>query len=193
MPVISDAGVQPCQRVRSTLLIGSLRALRAHGHADAYASKLAPEHFATLSALGAPCWLPLRIADAHYSACDSLGLSADEMLKIGATVAPTATSGVQVVLHTARTTGATPWAVLDRAPTYWNRMYDGSALVVLKTGPKDATISVRRNALSRSMYWRVGLRGIILQLARGLSSAAFVRETQHDAAHDAVTYGLAWA
>jgi hypothetical protein len=193
MALVSDTGIEPCERVRSTLLAGSVRALRTRGHGDAYAAHIAPKDLDEISALGAPRWLPVRVAAAHYGACDALRLSVDEMLKIGASVSMTTASGVQVILRAARTTGATPWTVLDRAPTYWKRMYDGSGLVVLKTGPKDATICVRRNSLSRSAYWRTGLRGIILDLTRALSTTAFARETGYDRAHDAVTYGLSWA
>ena len=186
-------GIEPCVRVRSTLLVGSLRALRSRGHGALYLAAIDPHAAETISALGVPQWLPIQIAEAHYAACDSLKLSVDEMLKVGALVAPTAASGVQVILRAARTTGATPWTALDRAPTYWRRMYDGSGLVVTKTGPKDATITIRRNALARYTYWRTGLRGIVVELARGLSAAAFARElASAGLMRDSVTYGLSW-
>lgn len=152
-----------------------------------------PEVLAAISASAVPQWLPIAIAEGHYAACDTLRLSVDEMLRIGALVAPTAASGVQVVLRAARTGGATPWTALDRAPTYWGRMYDGSALVVTKAGPKDAVITVRRNTLARFAYWRIGLRGIILGLAKALATTAVARELeQRTLGHDSVTYALSW-
>jgi len=184
---------EQCSRVKSTLLVGSLRALRLRGHGDAYLAHVDPHVAETLSAIGVPQWLPIEVAEAHYSACDALGLSHDEMMKIGAVVAPTAASGVRVILRAAATTGATPWTALERAPTYWGRMYDGSSLSVTKTGPKDATIVIRRNSLARYEYWRTGLRGIIVELARALSTAAFAREVgAHAVVHDSVTYSLSW-
>jgi hypothetical protein len=189
----SVTAIEPCVRVKSTLLVGSLRALRSRGHGDAYLSKVEPEVVKTISALGVPQWLDIRIAEGHYAACDALRLTVDEMMKVGAVVAPTAASGVQVILHAARTTGATPWTVLDRAPMYWKRMYDGSNLAVSKTGPKDATIAIRRNVLARYAYWRIGLRGIVVELARSLSTTAYARELPSPGLmHDAVTYGLSW-
>lgn len=185
--------VTPCTQVKSTLLLGSLRALRARGHGDAYMARVDPHVAETIADVGVPRWLPIDVAAAHYAACDAMKLSTDEMLKIGAIVAPTAASGVTVILQAARTTGADPWTALERAPTYWSRMYDGSALSVKKTGPKDASIFIRRNALARYAYWRTGLRGIVLELARALSTAAYVREVAQGAAvHDAVTYALSW-
>jgi hypothetical protein len=191
------ARVEPCRRVRSTLLFGSLRALRAHGHGDAYAARIRPAVPEAFSSLGVPQWLPLDVAEAHYAACDALGLDVEEMLRIGASVAPTAASGVQVILQAARTTGATPWTALERAPKYWNRMYDGSALEISKRGPKDASVVIRRNALARYAYWRIGLRGIIGELLRVLSTSSVVREvvvraSPADDPRDSVTYILAW-
>jgi hypothetical protein len=186
-------GVEPCSRVKSTLLVGSLQALRSRGHGEAYLGHIDPRVAETISAVGVPQWLPIDIAEAHYAACDALGLTVDEMMKVGAIVAPTAASGVRVILRAAQTTGATPWTVLERAPTYWARMYDGSELSVSKTGPKDATIFVRGNALARYAYWRTGLRGIIVELARALSTMAYARESPARAmVHDAVTYKLSW-
>jgi hypothetical protein len=75
---------EPCSRVKSTLLVGSLRALRARGHGDAYLAHVDPHVAETLSAIGVPQWLPIDVAEAHYGACDALGLTHDEMMKIGA-------------------------------------------------------------------------------------------------------------
>jgi hypothetical protein len=178
--------------VKSTLLVGSLRALRMRGHGDAYLARVDP-HVAEAISAGVPQWLPIEVAEAHYGACDALGLTVDEMMKIGAIVAPTAASGVKVILRAARTTGATPWTALERAPTYWARMYDGGALSVTQTGPKDATILVRGNSLARYAYWRTGLRGIIVELARALSTMAYAREAPTLAVlHDSITYKLSW-
>jgi hypothetical protein len=186
-------GVEPCTRVKSTLLVGSLRALRSRGHGDAYLRHIEPHFVEAITAVGVPQWLPIEVAEAHYSACDALALSVDEMLKIGAIVAPTAASGVKVILRAAQTTGATPWAALERAPIYWGRMYDGSNLSVTKTGPKDATIVIRRNPLARYVYWRIGLRGIVVELARALSTTAYAREVaRHAVVHDSVIYALSW-
>ena len=189
--------VKACERVRSTLVIGSLLALRARGHGDAYAARIPELMLEKISSIGVPQWLPMEVAEAHYAACDALKLGVEEMLEIGGAVAPTAASGVSIILSAARSTGATPWTILERAPTYWKRMYDGGALVIEKKGPKDAMIDVRANALARYAYWRVGFRGIIVALARGLSTSALAREvaprgSTPDAPPDAVTYALSW-
>lgn len=188
-----DTAIAPCTQVRSTLLVGSLHALRVRGHGEAYVARAGAELAAKIAAPGAPQWLPIELAEAHYGACDAMRLSVDEMLKIGGVVAPTAASGVQILLRAARTTGVNVWTALDRTPTYWRRMYEGSAIEVIKTGPKDATLIVRRNSLARYVYWRVGLRGIIGELARALAVKAIAREdATRSLAHDSVTYSLSW-
>jgi hypothetical protein len=192
MQITARPHVVPPRNVRSTLLIGSLQALRMRGHADAYLSRIPARVADALSATGAPIWLPIELADAHYKACDELHLGVDEILAIGAVVAPTAASGVQVVLRAARAGGVTPWTALANAPRYWSRMYDGSALRVVKDGPKDATILIEANPLARYAYWRIGLRGIIGELARLLSSVAYAREVAVGVERDSVTYSLQW-
>jgi hypothetical protein len=192
IPIMARPDVAPARNVRSTLLIGSLQALRMRGHADAYLARVPGRVAAALSATGAPIWLPIDLAHAHYEACDELRLSVDEILAVGAAVAPTAASGVRVVLRAARTSGVTPWTALANAPRYWSRMYDGSALRVVKDGPKDATILVEANPLARYTYWRIGLRGIIGELARLLSSVAHAREVAVGVERDSVRYSLQW-
>ena len=131
------------------------------------------------------------MAEAHYTACDGLRLSTDEMLQIGAAVAPVHASGVSVVLRAARAGGATPWTVLHNGARYWARMYDGSAITVTEKGPKDALIAITAQPLAASRYWRTGLRGILLALGNGLSQKAHVREMPAQGG-DEVTYSLAW-
>ncbi len=192
MPSAARASVPPLRGVRSTLLAGSLHALRARGHGTAYLAHAPADIVDRLTVTGAPVWLPVEVAEAHYGACDALGLGSDEILAIGAVVAPTSTSGVQVILRAARTGGVTPWAALNNAPRYWARMYDGSALRVARRGPKDADVVVEGNPLARFAYWRIGLRGIIAELARLLSTSSYAREVAVGVRRDAVTYSLSW-
>lgn len=187
----SHHATPPCSRVRSTLLAGSLKALRERGHGDRYKTFVDVKYQDLLFMTGAPTWFSLQVAQAHYAACDALDLPTEEMLRIGAAVAPVHTSGVDVVLRAARAGGVTPWTILQNVSRYWARMYDGSAILVAEKGPKDAQITVVGQPLARSRYWRVGLRGIMLALSGSLSQKAYVRELPGNA-RDAVAYSLAW-
>jgi hypothetical protein len=131
-------GVEPCARVKSTLLVGSMQALRSRGHGEAYLKHIDRRVAEAISAVGVPQWLPIEVAEVH--------------------------------LRSVR---------CDRADR--------------RRGPKDATIDIRGNSLARYAYWRTGLRGIIVELARALSTTAYAREVFARAVvHDAVTYTLSW-
>jgi len=183
--------VTSCVRVRSTLLVSSLKALRVHGYAERYREKVGDAFYERILTTGAPTWFEMATAETHYAACDALALSLDEILQIGATVAPVQTSGVDVVLRAARAGGATPWTVLNNAGRYWGRMYDGSGVIVTEKGPKDAHVEILRQPLARSPYWRTGLRGIMQSLTGALSEKAYVRDLP-GRGRDRVTYSVAW-
>jgi hypothetical protein len=187
----SPRSVVPCSRVRSTLLVGSLKALRDHGHGERYASIVGPAFYERILTMGAPTWLELAAAQTHYHACDALHLSMDEILRIGAAVAPVAVSGIAVMIRAAKAGGVTPWTVLRNADRYWARMYDGSAAIVTEAGPKDARIEIVAQPLARSTYWRTGCRGVIKTAAGAFAEKAYAREVP-SRADDRVVYSLSW-
>jgi hypothetical protein len=180
-----------CSHIRSTLLVGSLKALRDRGHGDRYRAHVGAAFYERILTMGAPAWLEIGIAETHYSACDALGLSATEIMQIGAAVVPVQVSGIDVVFRAARIGGANPWTVLHNARRYWSRMYEGSSIVVLEKGPKDAHVEISAQPLARSNYWRTGLRGILQTLGNALSEKAYVRELPRTAS-DTAKYALAW-
>jgi hypothetical protein len=188
----SPRAVPACVRVRSTLLVGSLRALRERGHAERYKANVGAPFYERLLATGAPTWFEIAIAETHYAACDALALPSDEILQIGAAVAPVQVSGIDVVLRAARAGGVTPWTALHNIGRYWARMYDGSGAVVIEKGPKDAHIEIFRQPLARSPYWRTGLRGIIKAVTGALAQKAYVRDLPSQG-RDGVSYLVAWA
>ncbi len=70
--------------VRGTLILPSLRALRARGHENAYRAKLAPRWLKEIDALTAWTWFPVEFAVAHCTACDALELPDEVIEDIGA-------------------------------------------------------------------------------------------------------------
>jgi hypothetical protein len=181
----------PCSHIRSTLLVGSLKALRDRGHGDRYRAHVGAAYYERILTTGAPTWLEIAIAETHYGACDALALPASEIMQIGAAVVPVQVSGIDVVFRAARIGGANPWTVLHNARRYWSRMYEGSAIVVIEKGPKDAHVEISAQPLARSHYWRTGLRGILQTLGNALSERAYVRELPRPSP-DTAKYALAW-
>src|ERR1700683_8962 len=70
-------------RVRGTLLLSSLRSIRARGILDRYVTALPGADRETIQSMVATTWLPMDLALAHYRACDALKLSAHEQIEIG--------------------------------------------------------------------------------------------------------------
>jgi hypothetical protein len=187
--------VRPCTRVKSTVVVSSMQALREAGHGERYEARMPAAVRDKLFSGGAPSWFPIELVWTHYAACNSLGLSNEEVLAMGARVAPVQASGVNVILRAARAGGVTPWTVLDNAPRYWQRMYDGAQVDVYRDGPKDARLVLSGQPLARLAYWRLGFEGVLLFLTQALSTRAYVR---HELAREgsdglpSVTYSLAW-
>jgi hypothetical protein len=183
----------PLTRVRSTLLIASLNGLKQAGHADRYFGILAADRHAAMRALPAGIWVPAGVAEAHYGACDALGLTQLEIHAMGNTVATvTAQVFLQLVLRTAKEAGTTPWAVLGNSPRYWARYYDGSAVRLTKLGPKEAHLEVGGSSLAAFPYWRTAFGAILVALAAPFCTKAYVRELKQPSRSGAL-YRLAWA
>lgn len=153
----------PCRwltRVRSTLLVAGISTLRREGHYDAYVRALpAAYHTAVLGAV-AGVWVPLEVAEEHYRACDSLGLSDEASVRIGRLVGEQLRGTISgAVIRLTKEAGVTPWMVMERFPTFWNRLFDGSGLAGRKLGPKEARLDLVRMPLCASRYFRHAIRG----------------------------------
>jgi len=174
--------------------VSSIQALRDAGYGARYEARVPPEVREELFGLGAPAWLPLALADAHYGACDALSLPAEEIRALGARVAPAHASGAMLLLRAAKATGLTPWSLLTNAPRYWERMYEGAEITVHQDGPKDARIVIAGQPLARFAYWRTGFCGVLRSLTQALSMRSFVsdRVTGHGDM-PIVTISCAWA
>src|SRR6187200_1557807 len=79
--------LKPATKVKSTLIMSSLKTLRDDGLFDDYLQHLLPEAKDTILELAAPSWLPIDIALAHYGACDQLGLTPAQVTDMAQRVA----------------------------------------------------------------------------------------------------------
>jgi hypothetical protein len=188
--------VRPCTRVKSTVVVSSMQALREAGYGDRYDARLSAAVREKLFSGGAPSWFPLDLAWTHYATCNALGLSNDEVMAIGARVAPVHASGVTIILRAARANGMiSPWTVLESAPRYWQRMYEGAQLDVYRDGPKDARIVLQGQPLARLAYWRLGFQSVMHALTQALSSRVYTHlEVGRDesAGPPSLTVSLSW-
>jgi hypothetical protein len=75
--------LEPVRHLRSTLLRSSIESVRSRGRFDDYERALAPAHKETLLRAVAATWIAVDAANAHYAACDALGLSPEQQVLAG--------------------------------------------------------------------------------------------------------------
>jgi hypothetical protein len=157
VPVSTPA---PLRRVRSTLLVASLRRVREIGREADYLRALPIEHRAAIVESVAGTWLPTSVAVAHYEACESLGLTDAQQIEVGRTVGERLRGTLLgAVVRMAKEGGVTPWAVIPHFPRFWSRLFEGSALLGWRIGPKEARIECVAMPLVGVRYFRNALRG----------------------------------
>jgi hypothetical protein len=148
-------------RVRSALLLSSVRSLRARGLFDSYLQRLPSALHEPILGAVAGTWIDVDIAAAHYRACDALNLTVTQQLEMGGAVGD-AISGtfLRTAFNIARTAGVTPWTALKQYTKLWERIFDGGDVEVDKLGPKEALVQMYGLPLFSIPYIRVAVRGM---------------------------------
>jgi hypothetical protein len=184
--------VKPVTRVRSGLLVSSIVALREQGHFDRYHARLPAEHRERIVGLGATEWIDPALAVIHYEACDALELPVEQQVKNGMRVAQRLQRGfLSVVLRAATESGVGPWSVLVRYQRLWSRYFDGSAIEVVKLGPKEARAEVVAFPLARIAYVQNGVAGIMRGVTELVTKRVYVAHLASSAT--TLSYRLSWA
>lgn len=135
-------------------------AIEGLGLRDAYFSRLAPEHHATVKELVIGQWLSIDLALAHYGAIEALALSSQQAFANGRLVADRIQNSYVGTVLKVLGTAATPWSALPRFPGLWTRLLQGGAPAVYRLGPKDARVEAHGVALARYAYFRQGWAGM---------------------------------
>jgi hypothetical protein len=181
-------------RFRSTWLSSSVRALRARNLFDAYLAHLPAQHHDAILNTVVGVWLPVKVAEAHYDACDKLKLPVQELVAIGSEVSLHAQGIVfATALNLAKGAGVTPWQVLPRLPEVWYRIWIGGGVAVYKLGPKDARLEVGGWTCASTTYCRIAMRGVLQGLTEIFCERAYVREVPALCSKLTLGYRIAWA
>jgi hypothetical protein len=176
------------------VLVGSIAVLRESPHWDAYVSALEARYRETLLTSVAATWIPFDVALAHYRACDTLSLTADEQVANGRKTFDHAGGIIfGTVMKMAKEAGVTPWTLLAQFHRFWGRSYDGGGVQVLKVGPKEAHVDVIHAPLFESRYFRNAVRGVILSAVDLFCSKGYMSERPGVRVHDGVAYRVQWA
>ena len=178
--------------VRGTLLLSSLHSLRHARHHAAYMRALpVREHDAILSLTGAT-WLPLALAEAHYAACDTLGLREDDVVRLGDRVSQVSQGTLlSTFVKGAKGADVSPLTLFAQVDRMYSRAWQGSAMGVTSVGPKELRVEVVGNPCARFHYFRHGLRGMASNVAGLLSRTCHVRERRGTGAEH-VVISVAW-
>jgi hypothetical protein len=146
---------QPVVAVRNTMLQASLSELREAGYFERYAKNIDPDVLEELTSNLGPGWVPIELADAHYRACDAMGLSAEELHRIGQAVGVRVRQTLIVVAD--NRTSDEPvdvWTIVGQLHRVWKRVYQGGSVQIVKLGPRDELIELRGHSLYRHPYFR---------------------------------------
>jgi hypothetical protein len=177
--------ITPLRALRSTVLQSSLESLKDAGHFDAYRAALDPRWVGPLLSAVAGAWVEADAAMAHYKACDTVRLSAEEQYQIGWAGGQKAKqSYLGTVVKLASGAGAaSPWTLMPHIHRVWPRIYQGTGLHIVRTGPKDVRIEVLGNPiLYETSYYRSSWRGFAASLFELFTRKMYmhdVRSTPH--------------
>jgi hypothetical protein len=186
--------IAPVTTIRSTLIQSSLAALRSRGHFERYVTLVSPAHRAAILETLAPEWLPVEVGHAHYRACDALELSPTELREMGEEVGERIQGTfIATLIRSARTVGLTPWLTLSQFQRLRERLSPGGGVVVVKTGPKDATIEARQIPLFGHAYFRAAFGGVIGSAIKlGAGKGVSVRLTTVSGFEQRTVYKCSW-
>jgi hypothetical protein len=183
---------RPVTRARSTVLVASRAAIAAAGYGARYESALDRSASHALDEAVAGTWLPVEVAEAHYRACDSLGLGANAVATLGKATSDRIQGTLYgTFIRVFQEAGGSPWNVFPQWQRFWDRGYDGGALRITKLGPKDARVDVIGCSLCASPYFRHALRGLSAGFVEVFSRRAYAQEVAF--ARDGVSYRYQWA
>lgn len=186
--------IVPVRNVRSTVLLGSIEAVRAAGHFDRYVHALEPRERDVLLQTVAGVWLPIDAAHAHYRACDALALAPDAQARLGhGTFERVQGTLLGTGVRLARNAGVTPWTVFPYFQRFWSRGYDGGGIRITQLGPKEVTIEVVNCGILGSTYYKNGLRGLVAGMIGLFCSKAYVHELPRPRSDTSITYRAQWA
>jgi hypothetical protein len=180
-------------RVRSTLLSASVQTVRLMGWEKRYFETLPPGLHGEIQTLPAGIWVPIDLAIAHYTACDQMGLSTDDMKSVGNAVAlRTQKTFVGTLGSVAAGAGATPWHIFQQGHRIWGRIFDGGDHVGYKAGPKDIDIVCMGCPLLRLKYFRTSMPAYYAALAGVLARSVHWHELPEHRGDDKIGLRVSW-
>jgi hypothetical protein len=171
----SSHGAEVTQ-IRGILLVKSVENLRAAGLFERYAAQLTPSLREQVEFAIASSWIPIEVAEEHYAACDRLGLTEQEIDRLGTLMAGSIGGTLMsALIKTTRGAGLDGmWTALKQCDRLWDRRYIGGGVTVIQTGPKDLILENHGISLAKSRHWRSGLRSYWLALGKLMTNVVYI-------------------
>ncbi len=167
---------EPVRNVRSTVLIASLTSLRELGQEAAWRQRIDPVHGDRIAPTSAGVMLPVEVAVAHYRAIDALGLTVEEISRLGASVfRRVGGTLLGTMVELARGVGVNPWTLDRQLQRFWRRAYDGGAVQVVRLAAKEAELELVQCALLDTRYDRLSLVGHLHGMTELFARRVFLR------------------
>lgn len=187
--------IQPVSAVKHLVIQTSLAMLQRTGLFQRYRELIDPSVLQELQTALASAWAPIVLADAHYRACDDLGLTTEQLSALG--------QGVGVRLQeTSLVTAAKKnrdsdfdlWNEVGSLHRMWARLYQGGSALIAKLGPKDLLIELRGFSLNRYRYHRYAQLASIGAAFTALGvQLESIKVASYSAANDETQIRVVWA
>jgi hypothetical protein len=139
-------------------------------------------------------WLPIEVGIAHYRACDTLDLPAEEQLQLGGEIVRTLQKTFLGAALKAASSGAgiTPITGMKKFAGVFSRSFKGGGVCIVRLGPKDVRVEFVGLPVSGIRYFRVAYRGFIQAGCEFFSRRVIVAELNRYLSETTVAYRIAW-
>ncbi|MGO8993150.1 MAG: serine/threonine-protein kinase [Polyangiaceae bacterium] len=185
--------IEDAKHFRSTWITASQATLRGLGAWERYQAAIDPKHRDALLSAVAGVWMPMDVARAHYTACDTLGFSESELVEIGRSAMRRANATtLSLVSRMAQGVGVTPWTVLAQVPRLKSATLDDGFVAVARLGPKEARLEYVGYPLAGIRYNRVTWRGIVIGTVELFCQKAYVKEIPAQCDERSLVLTLSW-
>ena len=179
--------------MRSTLLCSGIQALRARGLFDTYLAALPKPQRETVLTLVPGQWFSIDLAVAHYTACDALPLSPQEIESIGAEVAERIHhSFLGVVVRVSKEAGTSPWTLFSHSKRLRDLTWRGSDISVAQLGPKEARFEWAGIPCARSRYYLSSFAGFLRAHTELFCRKAYAVPLATHCTERALAYRVSW-
>jgi hypothetical protein len=190
--VALPAPVPRAKAVRGTLILQSQQVLRDAGLYDDYWRNVPSHRRDALHEPVGTSWCDIELAMAHYEACNGLGLSEQQVEELGRSVGTRINAVFLQSLKKLAGGAVSPWFAWEHAPRIWARAWDGSAIGVDRTGPKDARIVIAGFPCAEVPYVKRALSGFFLRNTELFCARAFVKPLATARGSESLAYSVSW-